>query len=392
MQRGAEPPAGARPSLVAARAWPRPAASTLARAGRAPAAAARSARTADYVIIAGVAGPALGRRRRRRRTPTLWQAAPSTARSARCRCARRCGRPARPTAGSRSAPATTRAGSAPSRSPRRARRRAGHRAAGRHRREPARPAGRGRDTTRTSCRTARCPARWPSRCAAPSRSARARRSRAARPFGRVDRYEPDAARRARGPLLSSCVLSIVDLGTVAGDRTRAGRRRRHAPTPLLARVLAARPERSLLIVAGRRGHRPVVAAARRDRRRAGLGRRLADLAEHRPRRLPAARRPRPDRAGRARPAAAGEALRRPAGRRRARPPRRPADAVTAPTTPTAGGRPAYRRDLVLRASRVRAVRARSCWSCRCCGRARRHAGPAAARRGAGAVVAASRCC
>jgi hypothetical protein len=72
---------------------------------------------------------------------------------------------------------------------------------------------------------------------------------AARPFGRVDRYEP------RPPpdladLLASCVLSIVDLGTISGDdaaaRTAAVRRADAA----LARILAARPERSVVVVAG----------------------------------------------------------------------------------------------------------------------------------------------
>jgi hypothetical protein len=72
---------------------------------------------------------------------------------------------------------------------------------------------------------------------------------AARPFGRVDRYEPtlpaDPAK-----LLASCVLSIVDLGTVSGDDgpTRATAARR--ADAALARVLAARPDRSLVMVAG----------------------------------------------------------------------------------------------------------------------------------------------
>ncbi len=71
---------------------------------------------------------------------------------------------------------------------------------------------------------------------------------AARPFGRVDRYEatlPDDPR----PLLSDCVLSIVDLGTVTGS----GAARQAAVAradALLARIVAARPERSLIVVAG----------------------------------------------------------------------------------------------------------------------------------------------
>ncbi len=72
---------------------------------------------------------------------------------------------------------------------------------------------------------------------------------AARPFGRVDRYEPDLPAEP-ADLLAACVLSIVDLGTVAGDdpATRAVAAQ-HADTAL-ARVLAARPERSLVLVAG----------------------------------------------------------------------------------------------------------------------------------------------
>nr|MDT0661903.1 hypothetical protein [Micromonospora sp. DSM 115978] len=72
---------------------------------------------------------------------------------------------------------------------------------------------------------------------------------AARPFGRVDRYAevlpPDPA-----DLLASCVLSVVDLGTVAGEdpvvRAAAARRADAA----LERLLAARPDRSLVVVAG----------------------------------------------------------------------------------------------------------------------------------------------
>ena len=51
------------------------------------------------------------------------------------------------------------------------------------------------------------------------------------------------------------MLSIVDLGTVTGAGAAAAGRGRRAPTPTLARVLAARPARSLLLVAGRRRHR-----------------------------------------------------------------------------------------------------------------------------------------
>uniref|UniRef100_UPI0013DDE749 hypothetical protein n=1 Tax=Actinoplanes teichomyceticus TaxID=1867 RepID=UPI0013DDE749 len=71
---------------------------------------------------------------------------------------------------------------------------------------------------------------------------------AARPFGRVDRYaETLPADPAK--LLSDCVLSIVDLGTISGS----GAERRAAVAAAdatLARVLAARPERSLMLIAG----------------------------------------------------------------------------------------------------------------------------------------------
>lgn len=72
---------------------------------------------------------------------------------------------------------------------------------------------------------------------------------AARPFGRVDRYAP-ALPDDPTQLLGSCVLSIVDLGTVDGatkaQRVAAAR----AADRQLARVLAARPPRSLVLVAG----------------------------------------------------------------------------------------------------------------------------------------------
>ncbi|MFC4147229.1 hypothetical protein ACFO0M_13310 [Micromonospora mangrovi] len=72
---------------------------------------------------------------------------------------------------------------------------------------------------------------------------------AARPFGRVDRYAP-ALPADPAPLLGSCVLSIVDLGTVDGtDPTARAAQARRADAQL-ARVLAARPPRSLVLVAG----------------------------------------------------------------------------------------------------------------------------------------------
>ncbi|WP_320069846.1 hypothetical protein [Micromonospora sp. RTGN7] len=72
---------------------------------------------------------------------------------------------------------------------------------------------------------------------------------AARPFGRVDRYAarlPDDP----APLLGSCVLSIVDLGTVAGEDPAARAAQARQADADLARVLAARPPRSLVLVAG----------------------------------------------------------------------------------------------------------------------------------------------
>lgn len=72
---------------------------------------------------------------------------------------------------------------------------------------------------------------------------------AARPFGRVDRYEAvlpaDAAK-----LLSTCTLSIVDLGTVDGLTPAARANQARDVDALLTRVLAARPDRSLVLVAG----------------------------------------------------------------------------------------------------------------------------------------------
>lgn len=72
---------------------------------------------------------------------------------------------------------------------------------------------------------------------------------AARPFGRVDRY---AAKLPADPaaLLNSCTLSIVDLGTVSATDPRQRRAQARAVDAELAQVVAARPERSLLLVAG----------------------------------------------------------------------------------------------------------------------------------------------
>lgn len=72
---------------------------------------------------------------------------------------------------------------------------------------------------------------------------------AARPFGRVDRYAPELPADPTD-LLRSCVLSIVDLGAVDGADPAARAAAARAADARLARVLAARPPRSLVIVAG----------------------------------------------------------------------------------------------------------------------------------------------
>jgi hypothetical protein len=72
---------------------------------------------------------------------------------------------------------------------------------------------------------------------------------AARPYGRVDRYESSLPKNPAA-LLSSCVLSIVDLGTIAGNDPAVRQAQARAADATLARVLAARPARSLLMVAG----------------------------------------------------------------------------------------------------------------------------------------------
>jgi hypothetical protein len=71
---------------------------------------------------------------------------------------------------------------------------------------------------------------------------------AARPFGRVDKYQPTLPTDPSG-LLSTCVLTVVDLGTIDG----AGAHRQaqvQAADATLARIVAGRPARSLLVVAG----------------------------------------------------------------------------------------------------------------------------------------------
>jgi hypothetical protein len=72
---------------------------------------------------------------------------------------------------------------------------------------------------------------------------------AARPYGRVDRYAPTLPTDPK-PLLSACVLSIVDLGTIAGDTPPVRQAAARRADDVLARVLAARPAHSLVLVAG----------------------------------------------------------------------------------------------------------------------------------------------
>lgn len=71
---------------------------------------------------------------------------------------------------------------------------------------------------------------------------------ASHPYGRVDRYAP-ALDAGAERLLAACSLSMVDLGTVdgTGSGRRAAARRADAALGL---VLGARPERSVVVVAG----------------------------------------------------------------------------------------------------------------------------------------------
>jgi hypothetical protein len=72
---------------------------------------------------------------------------------------------------------------------------------------------------------------------------------AARPFGRVDRYEPRLPQNA-SELLDDCVLTMVEAGAVAATEPAARQAQARAADALLAQVLAARPPDSLVIVAG----------------------------------------------------------------------------------------------------------------------------------------------
>ncbi len=71
---------------------------------------------------------------------------------------------------------------------------------------------------------------------------------AARPFGRIDRYSETLPREAAATL-AGCALAVVDLGTVAGSRTARTLAAREADARLAA-VVTARPQRSLVLVAG----------------------------------------------------------------------------------------------------------------------------------------------
>ncbi|GIF75564.1 hypothetical protein [Asanoa siamensis] len=72
---------------------------------------------------------------------------------------------------------------------------------------------------------------------------------AARPYGRVDNYEPELPANPE-PLLGRCTLSMVDLGSVSGDDEAVRRTAAARADAVLARVLAARPKNSLVLVAG----------------------------------------------------------------------------------------------------------------------------------------------
>jgi len=72
---------------------------------------------------------------------------------------------------------------------------------------------------------------------------------AARPFGRVDRYATGLPSDPAS-LLGECPLSIVDLSTVSGATPPARAVRAQAVDANLAKVLAARPPGSLVLVAG----------------------------------------------------------------------------------------------------------------------------------------------
>jgi hypothetical protein len=72
---------------------------------------------------------------------------------------------------------------------------------------------------------------------------------AARPFGRVDHYAPDLPEDPQ-PLLSTCAMSIVELGTVEGPTPEERLVQAKAVDEALARLDAARPDGSTIVIAG----------------------------------------------------------------------------------------------------------------------------------------------
>ena len=72
---------------------------------------------------------------------------------------------------------------------------------------------------------------------------------AARPSGRVDRYQAALPQHPEA-FLGTCVLSIVDLGTIVGTSPQVRQAAARQADQALARVLAARPAQSLVVVAG----------------------------------------------------------------------------------------------------------------------------------------------
>jgi hypothetical protein len=72
---------------------------------------------------------------------------------------------------------------------------------------------------------------------------------AARASGRVDRYQPTLPQHPEG-YLGTCILSIVDLGTIMGTSPQVRQAAARQADQVLAKVLAARPARSLVLVAG----------------------------------------------------------------------------------------------------------------------------------------------
>ena len=231
---------------------------------------ARPQRAVDYVVVAGAAGlrwddvdP--------QRTPTLWRLAAARLGRLRCRCARRtrttCPADGWLTLGAGNYAAwrtgTVRGACPPARAP-----------------ELTEPDGIGANLAEQRDRRAHNQDQLPYG-AVPGALAESVRCTvavgpgaaiaAARPFGRVDRYAGRAARRPDRTCSSRCVLSIVDLGTVDRRPAPPGRPRSRRADAALARVLAARPDRSLVLVAGLSDTDRDRPAARGDRRRARAG-------------------------------------------------------------------------------------------------------------------------